>query len=678
MPSLFFRSPLEDSSSTEETSSVVAQAEQRSQRPSLSANDPGLSRAQSLESESTENLSRSLSAAQISPQPIDIKDVALTALLEDKALREAIQFLNERRNLKTQRPLTKHDPEVQALAKEKYMFMFEQFRANGVVDSNVHRPEFQAVRDNVNKALETATKKHNELLRVKYLEGVSSSSGNTVSHSNGIHAQDPSENQLVVHDPALARDRSPLFVHPLFNSTAPLEYYAEIGRGGYGRVYKVKNVLDNGFYAVKQIPFSPTRLRRIYNRGVEELDTLLKEVRTMQKLDHPHIVRYYGAWVEVKPLDKNAPKRIGHTTTETALDSSRPTQSQSAIFPMSLGDDGIVFGDDSEPAQKLTMPLPEKTRPRRGSHATIDSVSDEFIAPNCIDSNSESPSKPPNKPFKPAAEETEEEVETIPREIMAEPSSRRASQKFTQNGDDTDSEPPPPLIEYILNIQMALYPMNLAEYLSANTVVLPDGNHEARHCFHVDVSLKILLAILDGVSYLHSRDLVHRDLKPANIFVAPVKDRYRSKNGVFLGECKGCQAVGLSNNSQLGIRIGDFGLVTDIAHLEDDVLNAPARVVGTEFYRPPWPSSCPNEKLDVFALGVIAFELLWKFTTGMERSLTLSELKKGQLPPTFVQHVGDERVASLIRRMVSSDEKLRPACDEVQKELEEIVSSLAQ
>ncbi|KAK7511554.1 kinase-like domain-containing protein [Phyllosticta citriasiana] len=676
MPSLFFRSPLEDSSSAEETSSVISRQDEQSQRPSPPANNPGLTRVQSLESESTENLSRSLSAAQISPQPIDIKDVALTALLEDKALREAIQFLNERRDLKTQRPLTKHDPEVQILAKEKYMFMFEQFRSNGVVDSNVHRPEFQAVRDNVNKALETATRKHNELLRVRHLEGVTTSSGNAVLHSNGVYPKDSSENQLVVRDPALAHDRSPLFVHPLFNSTAPLEYYAEIGRGGYGRVYKVKNVLDNGFYAVKQIPFSQTRLRRIYNRGVEELDALLKEVRTMQKLDHPHIVRYYSAWVEVKPLDKNAPKRIGNTTTETATDPSRPTQSQSAIFQMSLGDDGIVFGDDSEPAQKLAVPLPEKSRPRRGSHATIDSVSDEFIAPNCIDPNAENSGKSPKSGFKPASEETEEEIETIPRDFIAEPSSRKASQKFTQNGDDTDNEPPP-LIEYILNIQMALYPMNLAEYLSANTVVLPDGDYEARHCFHLGVSLKILLAILDGVSYLHSRDLVHRDLKPANIFVAPTKDRYRSKHGIFLGDCKGCQAAGVSNNAQLGIRIGDFGLVTDIAHLEDDVLDARAKVVGTEFYRPPSPSTCPNEKLDVFALGVIAFELLWKFTTGMERFQTLAELKKGHLPSTFAQHVGDERVASLIRYMVSSDEKLRPTCDEVQKELEDIVGSLA-
>lgn len=50
--------------------------------------------------------------------------------------------------------------------------------------------------------------------------------------------------------------------------------------------------------------------------------------------------------------------------------------------------------------------------------------------------------------------------------------------------------------------------------------------------------------------------------------------------------------------------------------------------VGTEFYRPPVCSGLANEKLDVFALGVIAFELLWRFETRKLSFSALVELRR--------------------------------------------------
>ncbi|KAK8216397.1 kinase-like domain-containing protein [Phyllosticta capitalensis] len=670
MASTFFRSPLEKS-----TSDVASEGDESPRDSPHPTEVPTLTRVRSTDTQSTENVSRSFPEAQYQPQPVDLKDVTLVALLEDKAINDIVLFLNERRNLRTQRPLTKHDPEVQAMAKEKYLCMFNQLKQYGAIDDNVHRPEYKPIRDKVNRHLEEATRQHNELLRSRQLDGITSSSGN-ILYPTGSCEEMPHETQVVVRNPAVAHDRSPLFSHPLFNQTEPLEYFSEIGRGGYGRVYKVKNVLDSGFYAIKQIPLSQTRLYRIANRGKDELDALLKEVRTMQMLDHPHIVRYHGAWVEYKTAYENMPKRIGEdSTTETGSGSSEATESQGRIFPISLEDDGIVFGDDSNSnsTQKLGVPddSPMTTRPRRGSYA--DSVSDDFIAPNCIYRDAESSGDTLTR--KSASDELEDEVEVIPRDDTDNLSSLMSSHKLTQE-DEPESKSKPPF-EYVLSIQMALYPMNLAEYLSSNTVFLPDGGVQARHCFHVDVSLKILLAIVDGVRYLHARKLVHRDLKPANIFVSAEEDEYENKNNILLGACKGCRAAGVINNSQLGIRIGDFGLVTDIAQLGQQVPpNAPAKVVGTEFYRPPTPAPRANEKLDVFALGVIAFELLWHFSTGMERFQTLSALKKGEIPANFAEKVGDERIGGVIKRMVNDDEDLRPTCKQVQTELEEILSSL--
>ena len=60
-------------------------------------------------------------------------------------------------------------------------------------------------------------------------------------------------------------------------------------------------------------------------------------------------------------------------------------------------------------------------------------------------------------------------------------------------------------------------------------------------------------------------------------------------------------------------------------------------VLGTSFYISPeiangWPQY--DNKVDLYSLGVIAFELWHPFTTGMERVMVLRDLvEKGTLPP---------------------------------------------
>ena len=105
--------------------------------------------------------------------------------------------------------------------------------------------------------------------------------------------------------------------------------------------------------------------------------------------------------------------------------------------------------------------------------------------------------------------------------------------------------------------------------------------------------------------YLHSKDLMHRDLKPSNIF--------------FTHEGR---AV-----------LGDFGLATRFT--QDSLHNSCLTLVGegeqrhrqrtanlgTNLYMSPELTSGTvyDQKVDVFSLGVIFFELYFPFHTGMER-----------------------------------------------------------
>lgn len=115
------------------------------------------------------------------------------------------------------------------------------------------------------------------------------------------------------------------------------------------------------------------------------------------------------------------------------------------------------------------------------------------------------------------------------------------------------------------------------------------------------------LQVLDAVLYVHQKGMMHRDLKPSNIFFA--------LDG--------------------GIKVGDFGLVTGSAfgHLQSSYVMLKSLPeenhrrqhtgnLGSHFYMSPelMLGQKYDQKVDVFSLGVIFFELHYPFATEMERA----------------------------------------------------------
>lgn len=242
-----------------------------------------------------------------------------------------------------------------------------------------------------------------------------------------------------------------------------------------------------------------------------------------------------------------------------------------------------------------------------------------------------------------------------------------------------------------VHMQMALYPMTLTDFLSPNlssTTKAPP----LMHCFHLKPSIRILLAILDGIAYLHQNQIVHRDLKPGNIFLAPSTSARLADGSVDLSLCHDCNKHGNADPISLKVRIGDFGLVTALATASEEIpYDAPEShksPVGTELYTPPdGVRGTASPALDIYAAGIVAVELLCPFGTrelsvlrgmmwqkkliefaGMERHETLNSLKSGRFPVQLNERIGDPDGAleACVREMLRPD---HPPTEELRRRL---------
>ncbi|KAF7512974.1 hypothetical protein GJ744_011240 [Endocarpon pusillum] len=464
-----------------------------------------------------------------------------------------------------------------------------------------------------------------------------------------------------------------------------------LGKGGFGTVYHVKNFVDNQDYAVKKIPLDPRRMKQWQTSGAKEVEALLKEIRTLARLEHANIVRYYSAWIEGADESTNTPTTVRRphqlylednaaSTYLSTLDNDerQDEDSNDIVFTKDSPRDcpdmrngalddsmGIVFGRDSGSLSQYTQSeqqLPvQQSQHRSRSHdhdcrrPSTSNETDIFTDGNC--------------------------------EVLS-----RKSKKNDELGQ----------LKMVLHIQMSLHPLSLSTYLAhSETSSYPSP----RHCFHLKPSLHLIRAILSGVENLHSQGIIHRDIKPGNIFLSE-HNECDQRPGCVEVSCTDCEQS--KTKRYLNPRLGDFGLVADISRLSDEesvpTSKHTSKAVGTELYRPP-PiaghqdySHAIDEKIDVFALGILLFELLWRMNTKMERHMLLTDLaKKATLPPHFAKKI-DPRdkpyriknqvhdraefdtvgdcVEDCIRNMVATSPAERWGCARVRERLDDLIGAM--
>lgn len=159
------------------------------------------------------------------------------------------------------------------------------------------------------------------------------------------------------------------------------------------------------------------------------------------------------------------------------------------------------------------------------------------------------------------------------------------------------------------------------------------------------------------------------------------------EGAINIATCPQCPQSKSDENIYIIPHIGDFGLN---AKIEDSasggaastsstepykasplatVLSsvAASRQAGTRFYCAQ--DNRPSPKFDIYSLGVIVFEMLYKFVTKSERHDVLGQLAHGNLPADFEGHV----MAPLVKGMLEKDREKRWDCNRVRQFLNGVV-----
>ncbi|KAF2205134.1 kinase-like protein [Delitschia confertaspora ATCC 74209] len=160
---------------------------------------------------------------------------------------------------------------------------------------------------------------------------------------------------------------------------------------------------------------------------------------------------------------------------------------------------------------------------------------------------------------------------------------------------------------------------------------------------------RLFRQILEGLAHIHSHGIIHRDLKPDNIFIDVAKIP----------------------------KIGDFGLATSGQYQRTDKAtigsNQPGdmtRSIGTALYVAPELRSTVggnyNDKVDMYSIGIIFFEMCYPLTTAMERDHVIRRLRERQhtLPPEF-DTPEKSLQGNVITSLISHRPSERPSCGEL-------------
>nr|XP_020029472.1 eukaryotic translation initiation factor 2-alpha kinase 1 isoform X7 [Castor canadensis] len=399
------------------------------------------------------------------------------------------------------------------------------------------------------------------------------------------------------------------------------EELAILGKGGYGRVYKVRNKLDGQHYAIKKILI----------KGVTETDCMkvLREVKVLAGLQHPNIVGYHTAWLEHVHVTRPQGRVPIQLPSLEVLSDQAEHRDQCAVKG-GESSSSIIFAEFTSEKEKSDI---------GDENNRLVTYTTEVVLRDSSERGSSAEHQENGLPDLSIRSLVKQQLPLRHNSDLEEDlTSTEESSEENLNLGQTEVR-----YHLMLHIQMQLCELSLWDWVA-------ERNQRSRECVDeaacpyvmASVATKIFQELVEGVFYIHNMGIVHRDLKPRNIFL---------------------------HGPDHQVKIGDFGLAcTDIIQKNSDWTNRnrkgkPAHTsrVGTCLYASPeqLEGSEYDAKSDMYSLGVILLELFQPFGTEMERAAVLTGVRAGRIPESLSQRCPVQ--AQYIQQLTSRSASQRPS-----------------
>ncbi|XP_061065460.1 eukaryotic translation initiation factor 2-alpha kinase 1 isoform X3 [Eubalaena glacialis] len=405
------------------------------------------------------------------------------------------------------------------------------------------------------------------------------------------------------------------------------EELAILGKGGYGRVYKVRNKLDGQYYAIKKILI----------KGATKTDCMkvLREVKVLAGLQHPNIVGYHTAWIEHVHMAQRQADRISIQlpSLEVISDQEDP-RDQCDVKSDESNSSFIIFAEFTPEEEKSLGESGVENQNNRLVNCSASVVTRDAggFAPSLEPQEkgvADGSSRSTVGPRLPVRHNSDLEENFASTEESSEENFNLLGQTEVQ-------------YHLMLHIQMQLCELSLWDWITERNQQGRESMDESA-CPYVmaSVATKIFQELVEGVFYIHNMGIVHRDLKPRNIFL---------------------------HGPDQQVKIGDFGLAcadiiqnTDWANGNGKRTPTHTSRVGTCLYASPeqLEGSEYDAKSDMYSLGVILLELFQPFGTEMERAHVLTGLRTGQIPESLSKRCPVQ--AKYIQHLTRKNSSQRPS-----------------